>query len=73
MRFDDLLPGDLFKHDGRNFVKIDPNCEFAESLGRWHAVEVGTGVITFLGPDNIVDPLVRRCERTGGIDDESID
>ena len=61
MEFDDLEPGDMYKANGRNFVKIDCRCEYANLLdGRWHAVEIGTGVIYAAGPNNLVEPLVRR-------------
>lgn len=63
MRFDDLQPGDLFQSPGTgsNYVKVDTNTDLAEFGSRWMAVEVGTGVVTLIGPDTEVEPLMRRC------------
>ncbi len=58
MRFEDIKPGQEFATACGAFVKIDPGCVFAGRLPRPHffAVQVKTGVLTFLGPDTEVTP-----------------
>ena len=54
--FKSVLPGKTCRISDREYVKIDPACEFANTLDKpiSYGVHVGTGVITFIGPDTSV-------------------
>ena len=60
MRFEDVKAGRCFRIGERIFVKLHPFCEFVQSLPKPHfyAVQIKTGVLTCIGPDTEIEPLV---------------
>lgn len=54
--FRDVPPGRSCRIEDRVYVRVDPDCEFAQALEppRFYAVMRGTGLLTFIGPDTLV-------------------
>ena len=51
--FGDVEPGQGAKIGDRLYAKIEPDCDFARCLPSpfSYGVQIGTGILTFIGPD----------------------
>ena len=62
----DVEPGQGAKIGEQLFVKIDPSCKYADRLPgpRSYGVQIGTGELTFIGPDTAVELVSWNRPRT---------